>query len=87
MICDMKGGSFDTIPSRFVSLKSSTIPDLEKYLLCKVRSLTRVLFNIKAHNFAWEVNLKKLDREALTFRDVQTFCFLFAGFLGATFLA
>ena len=59
IICDTKGGSFDTIPSRFVSPKSSTILDLEKSLLCKVCSLTRVLFDSKPYNFTWEVNLKK----------------------------
>ena len=59
MICNTKGGSFDTVPRRFVSPKSSIIPDLEKSLLCKVRSLTRVLFDIEAHNFAWDDNLKK----------------------------
>ena len=82
----MNGGSFYTVPSRFVSSKSATIPNLAKSLLCKVRSLTRVLFDTKAYNFAWEGNLKKIDREELTFVDVQTFFFLAAIFLGAAFL-
>ena len=67
MIWDTKGGSFDTMLSRFVSPESSTIPNSTKSLLCKVRSFTRVLFDTEAHNFAWDEDLKKMDREALTF--------------------
>ena len=85
MIWDTKGGNFDIVPRRFVFPKSSTILDLEKSLLCKVRSLTRVLFDIEAHNFAWDEDLKKMDGEALTLRDVCTFCFLADGFLVVAF--
>ena len=84
MIRDTKGGNFDTVPSRFVFLKSSTILDLVKSLICKVCSLTRIQ---RPHNFAREADLEKMDGEALTFGDVQTFCFLVVGFLGSTFLA
>ena len=70
MTYGMKRGSFDIVPNIFVSPKSSIIPNLEKSLLCKVRSLRRVLFDIEAHNFTWEVDFKKMDREALTFEDV-----------------
>ena len=84
MICNT---SFDTIPNRFNSPKSSTIPDLEKSLLCKERSLTRVLFDIEAHNFAWDEDLKNMDGKTLTFRDIRTFCFFVIGFLGVVSLA
>ena len=70
MICNTKGGRFDTVPSRFVSPKSSTILDMAKSLLCKVHSLKRVLFDIEAHNFTWDVNLKKMDGVAFTLRDI-----------------
>ena len=39
-------------------------------LLWKVRSLKWVLFDIKAHNLAWDEDLERMDGEALTFRDV-----------------
>ena len=45
-------------------------------MLCKVPSLTRVLFDIEAHNFTWDEDLRKMDREAHTLGDVCTFCFL-----------
>ena len=70
MIWDTKGGSFDTVPSRFVSPKSSTIPDFEKSLVCKERSLTRILFDTKAYNFAWDEDLKKMDGETLNLGDI-----------------
>ena len=73
------------MPNRFVFPKSSTIVDLAKSLLCKVRSLTRVLFDTKAHNLAWDKDLKKMDREALTLRDFRTFCLLLAGFFVVAF--
>ena len=56
-------------------------------LLCKVCSLTRVLFYTEAHNFAGDEDLKKMDGEALTLGDVRTLCFLVVGFLVATFFA
>ena len=80
MISNMKGGSFDTVPSRFVSPKSSNILNSEKSLLCNVCSLTRVLFYTKAHNFAWDEDLKNMDGEALTLGDVRTLCFLVDAF-------
>ena len=46
-----------------------------------VCSLTRVLFDIKAHNFSWDEDLKKMDGETLTLGDIWTFCFLAIGFL------
>ena len=73
MIWDKKGGSFDTILSRFIPPKSSTIPDLEKSLLCKIRSLNKVLFDIEAQNLAWDEDLKKMDGVTLTLGYVQTF--------------
>ena len=87
MIWDTKGGNFYTVPRRLVSPKSSTIPNLEKSLLCKVRSLTRVLFDIEAHNFVWDEDLKKKDGEALTLGDICTFCFFVVGFLFVAFFA
>ena len=87
MICHMKGGSFDILPSRFVSPKSSTIPNMAKSFLCKVHSLTRVLFDAEAHNFTWDANLKKMDGVAFTLGDIRTLYFLAIGFLIATFFA
>ena len=87
MIWDMRGGSFDTVPSILVSPKSFTILDLAKSLLCKVRSLTRVRFGIEAHNFTWDEDLKNMDGKALTLEDVCTLCFLVASFLVASFFA
>ena len=78
-----KGGNFNKVSSKFVSTSNSTIPKHSLSLVCKVCSLTRVLFNIEAHNFAWDEDLKKkIDEEALTFGDVRTFCFLAVGFFG-----
>ena len=71
MICDTKGDNFDIVPSRLLVFpKSSTILDLAKSLLCKLRSLTRVLFDTEAHNFAWDGDLKYMDGETLTLGDV-----------------
>ena len=81
----MKGGSFDTVPRKFVSPKSSNILNSKKSLLCKVCSATRILFYTEAYNFSWDEDLKKMDREALTLGDVQTLCFLVVGFLVAAF--
>ena len=55
--------------------------------VCKVCSLTRVLFYTEAHNFSWDEDLKKMDGEALTLGDVRTLCFLVVGFLVAAFFA
>ena len=58
-----KRGSFDMVSSRFVSLRNSTFQENSKSLVCKVHSLTRVLFEIKAHNFAWKADLEKKKTE------------------------
>ena len=58
---------------------------LEKSLLYKLRSLTRVHFNTEAHKFPWDEDLKRTDEEALTFGDVRTFLFLAIGFFGRPF--
>ena len=87
MIWDTKRASFDIVPSRSVFPKSSTILDLVKSLLYKVCSLTRVLFDTEAHNCLWDEDLKKMDGEALTLGDVQTFYFLAACFLVVAFFA
>ena len=85
MIWDTKGGIFDTMPSRFVSPKSSTILSLAKFLLCKLCLLTKVLYDTEAHNLAWDEDLKKMDGKALSFVDVKTFCFFMIGFFRAIF--
>ena len=87
MIWDTKGVSFDTVPSILVSPKSFSILNLAKFLLCMEILLKMVLFGTKAHNFAWDEDLKNMDGEALTLEDVCTLCFLVTGFLVAAFFA
>ena len=61
-----KGGSFDKVSNWFVSPRNSIISERSKSLACKVRSLTRIIFDTEARNFAWDENLKKMDGVALT---------------------
>ena len=54
----------------FASPSSSTILECSKSLKSKVRSPIRVFIKTKAHNFAWEEDLKKKDEDSLTIGDV-----------------
>ena len=73
------------MPTKFVSLSSSIILERSKSLECKVRSSTRVQFEIEAYNFAWEEDLKNMDNDSLTSEDVRTCCFSIAVFIGVAF--
>ena len=74
------------MPRRFVSPSSCTILGRSKSLESKVRFPTRDLFEIEAHNFALEGDLKNKGEDALLCEDVRTHCFLIADFVCATFL-
>ena len=77
------------MPSKIILSQEFHYPEFSKVLgslLCKVRSLTRVLFDIEAYYLAWDEYLKKMDGEALTLGDVRTFYFLAVGFLVVAFL-
>ena len=80
-----KGGSFDTMSNRFVSLSNSLIPEHSKSLVCKLRLLTRVVFETESHNISWEADLKNKDKDSLIEANVRAHYFLSAGFLNVGF--